>query len=211
MRSLNPDIQVALAAGELRPFVLIGLTIDGTDYRFTDCDVPIGWNGVLYQPRGLSTGGVNYSLAKVVDSIRLGLDNLDDQLSLAFIGGEPQGSPVRIRLVVLDTAYQLIGAYPDDNVLLFSGTIDDWSDTEGKIEFTVTSDLAQWGRRTLRMQSSGCSWAVFKGVECGYSGPESSCNRTYASCLALGNTANFGGERWLPSLEGKQIIWGARG
>jgi hypothetical protein len=49
---------------------------------------------------------------------------------------------------------------------------------------------------------------VFKGLECGYTGSESKCDRSYARCESLNNTANFGGERWLPSIENANIWWG---
>ncbi|MBU2539168.1 MAG: hypothetical protein KKH22_12100, partial [Proteobacteria bacterium] len=88
------------------------------------------------------------------------------------------------------------------------GAIDDWRSPEGSIEMTIASDMSQWHQKTMRMQSSSCSWRVFKGAECGYSGIETRCDRSYARCAALGNSANFGGERWLPSIEDANIWWG---
>lgn len=41
-----------------------------------------------------------------------------------------------------------------------------------------------FGRQTCRRD--------FKSVECGYSGAESSCNKTLARCIELGNQARFG-------------------
>jgi len=42
-----------------------------------------------------------------------------------------------------------------------------------------------------------CPWAeddLFKGVECGYTGGESSCTGTYVDCISKGNQINFGGD-----------------
>lgn len=208
MLDIDPGIQAQLASGEIRAFTLIRLVIDSVEYCYTECDVPIYFNGSMYLPRGYSLGNVSYSLAKIVDSASFGIDNLDDQLTPAFTSGNAQGSPATIYLVCLDTDYKLIGIYPDDHVVLFDGTIDDWRSPEGTIELTIASDMAQWHQKTMRMQSSSCSWRVFKGLECGYSGIETRCDRSYARCEALGNTANFGGERWLPSIEDANIWWG---
>lgn len=208
MLDINPDIKAQFASGEIRAFTLLRLVIDGIAHCFTDCDVPIPFNGALYKPRSYKLGTVSYSLAKIVDSATLALDNMDDLLTLSFVGGNPQGSETDIYLVALDADYKLIGVYPDDHVVLFAGTLDDWRMPEGNVEITITNEMVQWHQRTARMQSSSCSWRAFKGAECGYSGAATKCDRSYARCETLGNTANFGGERWLPSIEGANIWWG---
>lgn len=43
-----------------------------------------------------------------------------------------------------------------------------------------------------RYVANHCNW-VFTGAECGYAGSETVCNRTFEDCVALDNTANFGG------------------
>jgi hypothetical protein len=208
MLDIDPGIQAQLASGEIRGFSLLRMVIDSVEHCFTECDVPIFFNSALYLPRPYKIGNVSYSLAKIVDSAQLALDNMDDQLTPYFDGGDPQGSPATLYFVCLDEDYQLIGTYPDDHVVLFSGTIDDWRSPEGSIEVTLASDMVQWHQKTLAMQSSSCRWRVFKGAECGYTGSETRCDRSYARCEAYGNTANFGGERWLPSIESVNIWWG---
>lgn len=208
MLDVNPDITAQLASGEIRAFTLLRKVVDSVPYCFTECDVPIAFNGELYTPRSYRAGQVSYSLARIVDSVSLSLDNLDDLFTAPYVGGNPQGSPVEIFNVVLDEDYQLIGSYPDDHIVLFVGTLDDWKLVEGRLEITITSEMAQWHQRTARMQSSSCSWRRFKGTECGYFGSETRCNRSYNRCVELSNTANFGGERWLPSIEGINIWWG---
>lgn len=45
-----------------------------------------------------------------------------------------------------------------------------------------------------------CQWArFFKGAECGYTGPLTTCAGTIEDCRARGNSANFGGHRGLNS------------
>ena len=41
MRTINASILAQLQAEELKPFYLLGWTIDGTTHRYTDCDVPL--------------------------------------------------------------------------------------------------------------------------------------------------------------------------
>lgn len=44
----------------------------------------------------------------------------------------------------------------------------------------------------FRHIATHCNW-IFKGAECGYSGIETACNRTFADCEARSNTVRFGG------------------
>lgn len=43
-----------------------------------------------------------------------------------------------------------------------------------------------------RLIQSFCSWK-FKGVKCAYSGSSTSCDKSLANCVLLGNTSRFGG------------------
>ena len=93
-------------------------------------------------------------------------------------------------------------------IVLFEGILDSWGISEDKLNLTVTNILSRWAQRTLSTHSSSCRWKQFKGEECGYVGAATWCDRTYARCLALGNEANFGGFKWLPSIVDKEIWWG---
>ena len=78
---------------------------------------------------------------------------------------------------------------------------------ENTLKITITNELVLWNKKPLRIQMSSCPW-VFKGTECAYSGEESTCDQTYERCRFLGNTANFGGDRFINSLMQKEIWWG---
>jgi len=409
MRSINTDVLSALAAEELRPFLLLEMTIDGTTYRYTNCDVPINYNGNTYEPIGMQVGSIRYNSTGMVDGFDITLDNLNSVLTSIFVGGTPQGSPVILRQVLmdndwhilgqpwglvaaydfdegsgttlhdrsgngndgtiygdptwasgvsghcldfdasgdyvnlpssiplsssyvtacawakvashgdyhnfvrnnwvnsgwllyssvnywnfgiaqggtsylarynhnnntdwvflagvydgsqvklyvnaelvatkdlvgatLDTGYQLRIGRPDPPseywidevriydralsdaeisylynnpgqdmsagaIILFNGQIDKWSLDESQLVMTIADMNVQWARKPLSRHPASCRWRVFKGPECGYTGSETWCDRSYARCSALGNTANFGGFRWLPSIMDKEIWWG---
>ena len=205
MRALTPDIVAALKAGEMRVFLLYLMTIDGTDYAFTDCDIALVSDSIRYEPRGIDGGTISYGGGSIVDQVNIELDNLDDYLTPAFVGGTPQGSSVTMALAILDSDY----AFVDDPVTLFMGTVGQWDiNTEGVLSVTVTNKFAQWSQGTLGLHSASCRYQIFAGEYCKYSGSATQCDRTYTRCAALGNTANFGGFRWLPSIMDAQIWWG---
>jgi len=205
MRTIDPTILAQLVAKELRPFQLLTMTLVGGTYYFTDCDVPIVYTN-RYQPRGFSHDGAKYGIGRIVDTVKLEIDNIDEQLSLEFIGGDPQGSAVSLKEVVLGSTNAIIGT----PITWFSGTIDEWEGEEDRLRINIVGPNYAWSRRTVSRHPSSCRWRIFKGTECAYAGAEAFCDRSYARCLAIANIANFGGFRWLPSIEDKEILWGRK-
>jgi len=205
MRNINSSILAELQSEELRPFVGLQLYIESSYYRFTDCDVPLAYSGNLFTPLGIKWDVIKYSRNKIVDQVRFELDNLEEDFTSMFVGGTPEGSEVVFYLFTVNEYGALAGGAA---FTMFEGEIGQWDLDETKLVFTATSIMSRWNRETLSKQGSSCRYKVFKGDRCGYSGGETWCDRTYVRCQTLGNTANFGGERWLPSIEGKQVWWG---
>lgn len=59
--------------------------------------------------------------------------------------------------------------------------------------------------------SGGTTWYEgdwYLSGTCKYAGGEAWCDRSWERCLALSNTAQFDGCRWLPAIQGKEILWG---
>ena len=204
MRDIAPAIIDQLAAEGLRPFVLVSMDI-GDGYYYTDCDVPILYDGQSYEPKGFELSSINYPLGTIVDTCSITLDDLDESLKSEFIGGDPQGSMVAVRLVVLDDDYAIVGP---SHITWFNGEIGEWEYGEVSVDITLTNMFARWNNKTQAAHSASCRWKQFGGTECTYSGVESWCDGSYTRCAALGNQDNFGGFRWLPSIEGVDIWWG---
>jgi len=214
MRTIDANILTQLEANALIPFLLFEMNIDSTDYRYTSCDVPLVVNGDRYEPRYFTIPDVQYSQDTIVDSLTIEFTHLDDtqdqdevsSLTSIFIGGTPQDEVAIVSLVVLDpTDFTVEG---DTSFTLFKGNIDEWGIIEDTISVTIMGILDQWSQRTLNQHPPSCRWKIFKGTECGYAGAETECDRSYARCDELSNTDNFGGFRWLPSIQNKSIWWG---
>lgn len=212
MHDANPAIIDALASGKITPFLLFSMTIGEADFCYTSCDIPIPYGGRIYRPREFEFTGARYSMSNIVDRVTVTVDNLDDELTAAFLAGEAEDAPADLSCVLLDDEalgdgrLEFIGG---EAATIFPGHIDDWSwSAERSVVVTIASPLAAWGRTFSSLHSSSCRYRRFKGARCGYSGEETWCDRSYARCRELGNTDNFGGFRWLPSLEEKEIWWG---
>ncbi len=207
MRDIDASILAELQTSELRPFMLLNMTIDGEPYFFTDCDIPLYFGGDRFYRIGFRVEPASYSLDTIVDKCTIEVDVVDQVLTALFVEGTPQGGDIGLRMVVLDENQSIIG---DEAFVVFSGEIDSWDlDPDDKIRITMTNIFTRWNQRTLALHSSSCRWKEFKGPECQYVGPETACDRTYTVCNQVyANAANFGGFRWLPSIEDAVIWWG---
>ena len=206
-RSFSSQILAELESKELRPFLLLAITISGTTYRYTDCDAPIHISNT-YLPRGIKIQPVKYSMGTIVDKLTFTIDNIDSAFSGLFVGSTPQGSETVLKSVVLDSSYDPVAGTA---ITIFEGELDSWELAEDQLKASATSMFHQWSQKTFSKHSPSCRWKAFKSTECDYSGGETWCDKTHTRCVALSNSTNFGGYRWLPSIVDKEIWWGRQG
>jgi hypothetical protein len=203
-RSINSLVLTELGNEELRPFYLWWINISSTDYYWTDCDVPILHDSNLYQPKSFRVDPIKYSDASIVDKARVTVKNIDEVFTALLVGSSVQGSESEIKFVCLDSNYAIV----NDAEILFDGELDEWDLDEEQAKLTFTNIFYQWAKKTINRHTPSCRWRVFKNTQCKYAGGETWCDRSYTRCDALSNTANFGGFRWLPDMETKEIWWG---
>ena len=209
-RGIVAGILEQFESKQYTPFFLFQFEDAGSKYRYTSLDVPIVITDPAkiagtYQPRGFNFGTVTYSLSTIVDNVTFSLDNNDDVLTPIFVEGTSQGEDAYLYVGVYDDSTAVIGV-----VNLFEGQIDGWELDEGEVKITITTEMSKWIQRTNALYSSSCRWKKFKGTECQYAGAENWCDRSYSRCLALGNTNHFGGFRWLPDFENRELWWGRK-
>lgn len=202
-RIIPEDFMVEVEGNKYFPTCLLEFT-DGTDdYYYTTLDTSLVCSGILYEPRGFTFESIKYSLGNIVDSATVIIDNLDQVMTSIFIEGVIQDNDVVLSIAVLDDVGTIIS-----KVDIFVGQADSWELDETSVRMVVSTDFIRWSRKTVSYHSSSCRWKEFKGLECQYSGEETWCDRSYTRCQALSNTSNFGGFRWLPDFENRELHWG---
>ena len=231
-RSIPANIITKFESGEITSFHLFKYEVNGTIYPITDCEVSIYSNADgtyrTYLSRGFSFDEISYSNGNIIDSCSLKIDNIDGVLTSIFVDNTIIDEPCELYLAIIndennsitDEAGNLItdeaGVYITDDyknkVLntqqLFNGVLNDFSLDESELSITATSIFTKWDQNSNIKHSSLCRWKEFKGTECRYSGAQTKCDRTYARCIQLSNTSNFGGFRWLKNIEDLDIYWG---
>lgn len=201
MRSLPPAFKSALESQEYIQAILISMSVVETTINITSWSSPIVYDSVTYLPRGFTLHPVNYGSTTVVDDVSVEIDDTDRGM-YESLGEHDSGEyPIAFRWVVLNSIGKVLAS-----LIIFSGTIDNWDYEPGKMTIMAASIFNRWAQETSALYSESCRWKVFKGIECKYTGEATTCDRTYDMCSnSYGNSDNFGGFRWLPSLVNKKV------
>lgn len=207
-RSISSTILDKLEEKEITSFDLIEFTVNSTTYRYTNAEVPItyavdGTSEVTFETRGFVFDNIRYSSNDIVDGCDLTIDNLDSVLSSVFLDNVINEDYISLYIILFNNDNGIIGSQK-----LFKGILNNFNLDEVEVKLTATSIFTKWNQQSTGHHSTLCRWKKFKGTECKYVGSETFCDRTYNSCSSYSNTNNFGGFRWIPSIEDKKIWWG---
>lgn len=182
-------------------FWLVKLGLASPVY-LTDCDQPIFHDGHKFAPDALAVDGVQSDMAAAVGDggrLTLGTGGPYWQALLADIAGGLRAFEVTFWEAWADVA-NFPSAVP----------------AEVRAVAVMRVEAAEWDRQTItltlgpsaspalsrlpfREYQTICTYRTFKGAQCGYSGAETTCDRTYAACTARSNTTRFGGFVTLPA------------
>lgn len=206
MRTLPSDLAAEISKESWFLAHLVEITLDSYTYRYCDIDMDIWHEGNQYLARGIEFDAANLSLLPKVDSITFEIDNVALEISSMVMNNEVRGK----RCVIYRAAVDRQSLQPIGTATLFVGFLDEVEIDHQRGRFTVFNQFIKWKTPTpRRIHSATCPW-TFKGAECGYSGSETWCDHSWDRCSTLGNTPSFGGFRWLPALQDKEISWGKK-
>lgn len=173
--------------------VKLGLS---TPVYLTGCDQPVVYDGHAFEPDPLTVEGIQGDGAAVSGSggrLTLIPGGTYWQALLADIAGGNRTFEVTLWEAWLDPA-NFPSPVPAEVRLVALTRVEAAEWGRGEIAFTLgpASDPAL-GRIPFREYQTICSYRAFKGAQCGYSGVETTCDRTFDACTARSNTARFGG------------------
>lgn len=228
MRIFDAAIAAELPKENLRPFFMLELQLTSI-LRYNDIDIDIyDANGNKFIPTAFVFGSIVGSSNMAVESIDVEIDDTNQAISAVVLNEDVRNKigilyfGVVLGPYIVDKFDDILGLdFIDDfdNMLvvrkvksqeILRGIIGGWElYDDNKAKITLTSEMILWHKKSLRPQSSSCPWA-FKGVsgECGYIGIQILCDQSYDRCLALANTDNYGGDRFLPTIVTREIWWG---
>jgi len=195
MRQFDADFTAKKNAQTNKPVFLYKLcAYDGTNDLFlAEYDANVTFDGQEYTKFPITHEFVSENSSGSLEQVRLTVANVNRVMQAYVEAYDFRGKQVDIIQVFAD---KLDDA---DAKMIDTFYIDGYTCDEKSIAFSLSSkidviDLQLPARRYLRTH---CSWK-FGGTECGYSGAETSCNRTFQRCKQLANQARFGGFPSIP-------------
>ena len=157
-----------------------------------------------YYSHNMVVEDITYSTSNIISEAIVKMDNINSTFSSMFVGDSIRGNAAKVYVGLVNTnTRRLIGL-----MLIFEGEIDSYSLNEEKLRLMIGSLFSRWDKKSNSKHGTSCRWKEFKGDKCQYSGSAAQCDRSYTTCLKLGNTANFGGFRHLAGIQYKKIQWG---
>ena len=182
-----------------QPIYLYTITdYDGTnDLRLAEYDADVTFDSLTYTKFPITHDFIGENSTGENEQVRVKVANVSRLIQAYLETYDLRGKKVTIKLV---WANQLAVATACISHTFY---IDSYTADERDVTFTLSSrfnvlDFKLPGRKFSRFY---CTWK-FKSVQCGYSGAESSCNKTFQKCRDLSNQLRFGG---FPSIPSRQV------
>lgn len=189
MIQVTPELLAALNATANQPVDLYELYLDSGTLYYSD--QTITWGGQNYVNKVNSRSAIRRFEGGEFDRVSITFTNVDTALAQVLAANEIEGRRLIIRKVDRTVT--------NDSIVLFNGEMQRPSRIDeqacviegrqlvGSVEHEVPA----------RLFSAACPWE-FKGFACGYAGGATDCNKSWARCNELANTAKFGGFRFTP-------------
>lgn len=168
----------------------------------TTADIPIVYDGDTYVPTaGLVVDGIRDSQEDrqaVAATIRAGNANGYWGSILKALDPGSRHPAVRIFQAWLDPAAPSPVPAAVRGLLIGAVESDSWTPLEATLTVGPPVDQ-QAATLPWRGIATRCAYRKFKGLQCGYAGAATACDRSLETCTTLGNEARFGGFQTLPA------------
>jgi len=188
MKNLPLDVKIEKnkIAGDSAWIILLEVTIDQYNFRLAKNTSDVSYGGHTYQAFNFELDATKETSRGEIPTIELRVSNVTDLLH-PYLEAYNGGVGGTVKITVVNSNY-LSETYPSLTFDILNTVVDNYF-----IYFTLGA-VSPLRKRfpKYRYISDLCNWE-FKSVECGYSGSETSCNRTYSRCSELGNTSRYGG------------------
>ena len=195
-----------LEKDEIIPRRLLFLDIPGNPVRVLDNETlaSLTYGGETYLGAPLEVGQLKKSDETEVSKVNVSVSNVNQGIS-AIIGNSGDiitGCDCYLYQVFLNTStFSLVSGV---DTPLFAGRANNLVMNEQSASMDIETTLGGFDKSAPVMSYGvSCQWSAFKDERCGYTGDQTSCDRTLTTCKRYGNLENFSG---FPSLPCQQVI-----
>lgn len=185
---------------ELKVRNLVTIYLDDAPIRLLENDTVTSFthNDEVYLAGFVKRGDIKTTMDNTAQKVEITISNIWQEISsiIANQGDALTNHKCKIETVIFDGDSNTIIGNP---IHLFEGFINNIELTALTFKFEVERFLG--GYSTLSPNATydvNCQCRKFKDVRCGYTGAQTSCDKTLTRCMELGNVENFYGFPSLP-------------
>lgn len=168
MKTLNASVEAEIAktAVTVADLLEIGLTGGGT-LRYTTWETSLTVDGDVYYQRGFELPSIANGAGLNFNEISVAVDNIDGDISAAFVANDPRGQALALKRVFLTALGAVVGG-ADGRVTLFAGEIISATVTRTRADISARSHLCKLDRVIpQRDYGKSCPWVV-GDADCGF-------------------------------------------
>lgn len=207
-KGLNSNQQTEIADNEVKTRILLTLTINKSTpevVRIIENDTlsSFEFGGETYVAAMVKRGPIESRMEGGPQRVNIKISNINQKYSsiIASEGDVLTNSSCVIEEVIFDADNNTVGGA----VNVFEGYVNNVKLTQAEFSFDVERILGGYSTQSPNTTYDvNCQWA-FKDTRCGYTGEESTCDKTFSSCQARANEVRFGG---YPSIPQELVIRG---
>lgn len=205
----NSDFKEKLRAKRKKPIFLYTIYDyigTGINKCFAAYSQDVTFDDVKYDKFPITHDQITENTKGEIDSVKVQLSNVSRLIEYYLQNYDLRGKKVSIKLVDADMLDD------PDAYIEFSNYIDSYTSNVKDVVFTLMSkfDILNLMLPSILWMRDWCQWefaspavrALGRGEECGYTGAETECNRTWSRCQALANSRRFLGARAIPGRRG---------
>lgn len=200
----NPGFEVE--KDEIIPRKLLKIEIEGGSIYIMDNETldVLNFNGEAYLGAPLVHGEIIRDDNSSVSKLNIQLSNVALQISgiIGKRGDVITNAPAVLTLVFLDVnTHQIL---PNAKQILYVGRCNNLKLDYENASMDIETELGGFEIQAPVMKyRTGCQVRRFKDCRCGYTGEETSCDRTFDRCKELKNQANY---RGFPQMYNELVI-----
>lgn len=190
----NPLLEVE--KDEIIPRKLLEIDIPGGGVRILDNETlqTLMYYGKEYLGAPLTHGEITKDDNSSVSKLNIALSNVALAISgiVGARGDVITNAPAILTLVFLDVNTNTL--IPNSSQILYAGKCNNLTLDYENASMDIETPLGGYEKQCPVMKyRASCQVRRFKDCRCGYTGKETSCDRTFNRCKELGNQANFRG------------------
>jgi len=178
----------------------------GVDKCFAAYSQDVDFDGVHYDKFPITHDQITENTKGEIDTTKVQMSNVSRLIEYYLQNYDLRGKKVSIKMVYADMLDD------PDAYIEFSNYIDSYVSNVKDVVFTLMSkyDILNLMLPSILWLRDYCQWefacpairALGRGAECGYTGSQTECNRTWQRCQVLENSRRFLGARGIPGRRG---------